>query len=400
MHRVHTGDVRLPVRLRERPRFWPTFRSPLHEPAVAARIGRVLGICVLVCFGTGLLSHYQYHPWTWLPEPATPAWGYRLSQGVHVFTGIACIPLVLVKLWTVYPRLFAWPPARSVLHALERLTVAVLVATVLIELITGLLNILNWYPWPWDFVYVHYALAWVVAGSVLLHVAVKLDVIRTGLAAPIPGPAEAPIKPAPPEGRARATSGISRRGLLLAAAGGVGVITLTTVGQAASPLEPFALLAPRRPDQAPLDVPINRTAAQAKVGSLAGAESYRLTIEGPRSFDLDLAALAALPTVDEVIPLACVEGWSVSARWRGVRLIDLVRRAGGGAHSAVRVVSLETVGAFGSSIVRGPQLGHAILATHLNGSRLTLDHGYPVRLIAPDRAGVLNTKWLTRVTVS
>jgi DMSO/TMAO reductase YedYZ molybdopterin-dependent catalytic subunit len=63
------------------------------------------------------------------------------------------------------------------------------------------------------------------------------------------------------------------------------------------------------------------------------------------------------------------------------------------------VVSLETVGAFGSSIVRGPQLGHAILATHLNGSRLTLDHGYPVRLIAPDRAGVLNTKWLTRVTV-
>jgi hypothetical protein len=245
MHRVHTGDVRLPVRLRERPRFWPTFRSPLHEPAVAARIGRVLGICVLVCFGTGLLSHYEYHPWTWLPEPATPAWGYRLSQGVHVFTGIACIPLVLVKLWTVYPRLFAWPPARSVLHALERLTVAVLVATVLIELITGLLNILNWYPWPWDFVYVHYALAWVVAGSVLLHVAVKLDVIRTGLATPISGPAEAPIEPPAPEGRARATPGISRRGLLIAAAGGVGVITLTTVGQAASPLERFALLAPR-----------------------------------------------------------------------------------------------------------------------------------------------------------
>jgi DMSO/TMAO reductase YedYZ molybdopterin-dependent catalytic subunit len=124
-----------------------------------------------------------------------------------------------------------------------------------------------------------------------------------------------------------------------------------------------------------------------------------LTVEGPRSFDLDLAALAALPTVDQVIPLACVEGWSVSARWRGVRLIDLVRRAGGGAHSEVRVVSLETVGAFGSSIVRGPQLGEAILATHLNGSRLTLDHGYPVRLIAPNRAGVLNTKWLTRVTV-
>lgn len=397
MHRGHTGDVRLSVRPHERPPFWPTFRSPLHEPAVAARIGRVLGICVLVCFGTGLLSHYQYHPWSWLPEPATPAWGYRLSQGVHVFTGIACIPLVLVKLWTVYPRLFAWPPARSPLHALERLSVAVLVATLLLELITGLLNILNWYPWPWDFVYVHYALAWVVAGSVTLHVAIKLDVIRTGLATPVSAPAGAQIEPSPAPERGRPTSGISRRGLLLAAAGGVGVVTLTTVGQAASPLEPFAVLAPRRPDQAPLDVPINRTAAQAGVISRTQAASYRLTVEGPRSFDLDLAGLAALPTVERVIPLACVEGWSVSARWRGVRLIDLVRRAGGDAHSAVRVVSLETVGAFGSSIVSRPQLEESILATHLNGSRLTVDHGYPVRLIAPNRAGVLNTKWLTRV---
>jgi hypothetical protein len=391
--------VRLTVRPHERPPFWPTFRSPLHGPAVAARIGRVLGICVLVCFGTGLLSHYQYHPWGWLPEPTTPAWGYRLSQGVHVFTGIACIPLVLVKLWTVYPRLFAWPPVRSMLHALERLSVAVLVATLLLELITGLLNILNWYPWPWDFVYVHYALAWVVAGSVTLHVAVKLDVIRAGLATPVSGPAEAQVEPSPTPDRGRPTSGISRRGLLLAAAGGVGVVTLTTVGQAASPLEPFAVLAPRRPDQAPLNVPINRTAAQAGVISRAQAASYRLTVEGPRPFDLDLAALAALPTVERVIPLACVEGWSVSAHWRGVRLIDLVRRAGGDAHSAVRVVSLETVGAFGSSIVSRPQLGQAILATHLNGSRVTVDHGYPVRLIAPNRAGVLNTKWLTRVIV-
>ena len=245
----------------------------------------------------------------------------------------------------------------------------------------------------------HYALAWVVAGSVTLHVAVKLDVIRMGLATSVSGPGEAQVEPSPAPDRGRPTSGISRRGLLLAAAGGVGVVTLTTVGQAASPLEPFAVLAPRRPDQAPLDVPINRTAAQAGVISRAQAASYRLTVKGPRSFDLDLAALAALPTVERVIPLACVEGWSVSARWRGVRLIDLVRGAGGDAHSAVRVVSLETVGAFGSSIVSRPQLGQAILATHLNGSRLTVDHGYPVRLIAPNRAGVLNTKWLTRVIV-
>ena len=41
----------------------------------------------------------------------------------------------------------------------------------------------------------------------------------------------------------------------------------------------------------------------------------------------------------------------------------------------------------------------AILATHLNGQRLDVDHGYPLRLIAPNRAGVFNTKWLNRIEV-
>jgi len=56
-------------------------------------------------------------------------------------------------------------------------------------------------------------------------------------------------------------------------------------------------------------------------------------------------------------------------------------------------------GGYGTSTIRGSELHAALLATHLNGERLTLDHGYPVRLIAPDRAGVLNTKWVTRVEV-
>jgi DMSO/TMAO reductase YedYZ molybdopterin-dependent catalytic subunit len=47
----------------------------------------------------------------------------------------------------------------------------------------------------------------------------------------------------------------------------------------------------------------------------------------------------------------------------------------------------------------GPQLSRALLATHLNGDRINLDHGYPLRLIAPNRAGVLNTKWLSRIEV-
>jgi len=149
---VPASRLRLPV---DPPRGWPRFDERLRALAVTARLGRVLGIAIGVCFVTGLLSHYQYQPWSWLPEPAHPSWGYRFTQGVHVTTGIASIPLLLVKLWSVYPRLFAWPPARSLVHALERLSVGLLVAVALIELTTGFLNVLAWYPWPWPFVAVH-----------------------------------------------------------------------------------------------------------------------------------------------------------------------------------------------------------------------------------------------------
>jgi DMSO/TMAO reductase YedYZ molybdopterin-dependent catalytic subunit len=60
---------------------------------------------------------------------------------------------------------------------------------------------------------------------------------------------------------------------------------------------------------------------------------------------------------------------------------------------------MEPNGIYARSTVRGPQLAQAILATHLNGERINIDHGYPVRLIAPDRAGVQNTKWLNAVEV-
>ena len=96
---------------------------------------------------TGLISHLHQHPPSWLDVPSRPVWGYQLTQGVHVATGIAAMPLVLAKLWTVYPRLFAWPPVRVVGTPLERLLIVPLVAGTLFELVTGLLNIVQWYPW-------------------------------------------------------------------------------------------------------------------------------------------------------------------------------------------------------------------------------------------------------------
>lgn len=399
-----------PDAARPRPKWWPHFSSPLRSTAVTARLGRLLGICFGICFVTGILSHYQYHPWSWLPEPSAPVWGYRLTQGVHVITGIASIPLLLVKLWSVYPNLFRWPLVSSGRNALERISIGVLVSSALVQLITGFFNVLDWYPWHWDFVPVHRYLAYVVIGSVLLHIAVKLPDIRYGLSTKV---AQGDVltelpwsqnpaaysnnadthQPPPP------TPAISRRGVLAAAGAGVGLVAVTTVGQTLTPLRPLGLLAVREPALGPLGVPINRTAAQAEVTKTALAPDWQLSVTGRRPFTLTRAEVEELAVHEAGLPITCVEGWSVGAHWRGMRLLDVVRRAGGTADSRVRVVSMERLGSYNRSYVEGPQLSHALLATHLNGQRLTIDHGYPLRLIAPDRAGVLNTKWLGRVEV-
>ena len=151
--------------------------GPERIPRVAVVIGRLLGAAILVCLATGAYSHLLQEPLPGMRFPTEPAWLYRVTQGAHVLCGTMAIPLLLAKLWVVYPRLFQWPPARTIPGVLERVSVAVLVASTGLELLMGLLNTFQWYPWPFDFRTVHVGLAWVVGGSVLLHVAVKLPMI-------------------------------------------------------------------------------------------------------------------------------------------------------------------------------------------------------------------------------
>lgn len=393
------------------PALWPKFSSPIRSTAFTARVGRVLGIFFGICFVTGMLSHYQYEPWLWLPEPASPVWTYRLTQGTHVITGIAIIPLLLIKLWSVYPKLFSWPPVKSARNGLERASIALLVSSALVEVATGFFNTLNWYPWSWSFVPVHRFLGYVVIGSILLHIAVKLPDIKYGLKTKLPegdvlteiGWEDNPdaysnndsthIAPPKPEG-------VSRRGVMIAGGVGIGAIIVTTAGQTVTPLADVGLFSIRRAkDASELGVPVNRTAAQAKVLYINRSADWRLTVIGKTTRTMDLSQLLIMGDAEADFPISCVEGWSVGAHWRGVTLLDIIAMVGGNEGSRVKVSSIEPKGSFNYSFVDGPQVAEALLATHLNGQQLTDDHGYPLRLIAPGRAGVLNTKWLHKVEV-
>jgi len=376
-----------PAALRRGPLREDAFGSPLHDPAVTARIGRWLGIAFATCFTTGLISHYLQLQPSWLAwVPSRPVWGYRVSQGIHVGTGLATVPLLLAKLWTVAPKLWDWPPVRSVLHGLERLSILLLVSSAIFEVVTGLVNVVQWYPWPFFFPRVHYYVGWVALGSIALHVAVKAPTIAAALATREPaGGAEGPA--------------VDRRGFLLAVGAAVAVVTVLTAGQTVRPLRRLALLAPRRPDIGPQGLPVNRTAAGARIRPRG--PDYRLVVTGPRPYALSLAELRALPQHEATLPITCVEGWSATGHWRGVRLRDLLERAGAPPGVAARVTSLEASGLYRQSVVGSRHAADrlTLLALELNGEPLDLDHGSPVRLIAPNRPGVLQTKWVARVEV-
>ena len=246
-------------------------------------------------------------------------------------------------------------------------------------------------------------------GSILLHIGIKLPDIKYGLQAKL---AEADVLTEIPWSEnpdAHSNAGkveppkmpaMNRRGLFVAVGSGIGAIVLTTVGQTVTPLSRVGLLATRQASKGPQGVPVNKTAHSAGVVDLAQQADWSLEVGGPRPFVLTLAEVEAMAAHERHLPISCVEGWSVGAHWRGIPVIDLVRRAGGDASSRVDVFSMQPDGPYKHSTLDGPQVSAAMFATHLNGERLDIDHGYPLRLISPNRPGVLQTKWLNRIEVS
>ncbi|WP_329081011.1 molybdopterin-dependent oxidoreductase [Streptosporangium sp. NBC_01469] len=407
-----------------RQEFW---RSPLRGPWLTSVFGLVLLIGIPILAITGLLSYAAYNPrlpgnditpgkgllgfylFDW---PTRPVWLYRFTQGTHVILGLTLVPVLLAKLWSVIHKLFAWPPARSPAEAVERASLLLLVGGAVFEFVTGILNIQLFYVFPFSFYPAHLYGAWIFLAAFVVHVAFKLprmisalrsrDIrreLRTGLADTHPEPPDpdglVAADPAPPT--------VSRRGLLAFVGGGSMLMFGLSVGQTIDgPLRRTALLAPhgRVYGTGPNDFQVNKTAADVGVDMAGMGPQWRLTLIGPHPARLSRADLLAMPLYTYRLPIACVEGWSTEQTWTGVRLADLARLAGaavGGSDVFVR--SLQMGGVFSHASLSARQVAdpRSLLALRVNGADLSLNHGFPARIMVPNAPGVHNTKWVRRL---
>jgi hypothetical protein len=371
------------------------FTSRLRSPAVAARIGVWLGTCFVIAFVTGFISHEAHVTHPFIAFPTRPVWLYRVTQGLHVASGTAAIPLLLVKLWSVFPKLFARPSRRAAelaIESLERGSIALLVGSAIFELASGLANTAQWYPWGFHFRATHDAMAWIAIGALAVHVAVKLPLVRSVLGAPIEN--EEHDRPGIND-----TAPLSRRALLRGSLLASGAAVLLTSGSTVPLLRRVSVFGVRSGD-GPGGIPINKSARAAGVIASALSTEYRLTVRHEsqeRSFSR--ADLEALRQRTGDLPIACVEGWSASGTWTGVRLRDLLDLVGAPRGRDVRFTSLQQHGPYKVTTLPSQFADDPLtmVALGLNGEKLAIDHGYPCRLIAPDRPGVFQTKWLETV---
>jgi len=404
------------------------FKSPLRGPWLSSLLSSALLPLIVICALTGFLSHAAYQPdlgenglfdegvdlyfFDW---PTSPAWLYAATQGLHIITGLAAIPILLAKLWAVIPQLFERPAVRSAAHLFERLGLALLVSGALFVFATGVLNIQIYYPFGFSFVPAHYFGSFVFLAGLVLHVVSKVGVMRDafrqqGVLAPLRDDLEHTEREPDLEGRRTAVPGnpapatMTRRLLIgTVGAGSVGLAAMGTGQVVGGPLRNLAFLAPRGENagDGPNDFMVNKSFEAVDIRMEEVGSSWRLALEtdGKPGPMLSRDDLMGMELIEADLPIACVEGWSTTQRWSGIRLTELARMAGAEGAAEVEVRSLQKGGVLRKATLTRGQLEapDSMLALKVNGVDLSLDHGFPARLIVPALPGVHNTKWVKKM---
>jgi len=151
-------------------------------------------------------------------------------------------------------------------------------------------------------------------------------------------------------------------------------------------------------------LPVGRFRIYTVTGDLPsrGDGDYRLSVAGhvDNPFEMNAPDLRAMPPTHLKRDFQCVTGWRVhDVNWSGVRLVDLLDRAG--VRQGAGGVEF---GSFDGRYTESLTLDQArrsdvLVAYEMEGKPLSSAHGGPVRLYVPSMYGYKSCKWLNRITV-
>lgn len=137
------------------------------------------------------------------------------------------------------------------------------------------------------------------------------------------------------------------------------------------------------------------------------AVSWRLAITGlveKKIKPLTLEEIKSMESVEVMRTLKCIgdpigEEQMGNATWKGVRLRDIIQKAGVKANT--KVVVFQCADSYHTAIPLEDALHEeTILAYQMNGETLPIDHGFPVRLLNPGHYGTKNPKWIVNIQLA
>ena len=142
---------------------------------------------------------------------------------------------------------------------------------------------------------------------------------------------------------------------------------------------------------------------------IVDVNSWTLTIDGDvdKEVTFTFDDLMAMELIERDITLTCVSNdiggkYVGSARWLGVRLMDLLEMAGISNTKADQMLSTDVDGmTIGTPFDLATDGRDAMIAIGMNGKSLPIEHGFPARMVIPGLYGFISaTKWISKITLT
>ena len=334
--------------------------------------------------------------------PTAPAWLYALTQGLHVVSGARRDPDPAGEALVGDAEAVRVAAVRSPAHALERLSLALLVGGSLFVFFTGRPQHPALLPVELlSFVPAHYYGAFIFLAALGLHLVIKLPVaLRAFRERGVLAPLRDDLAHTEPEPAARGHDGPARPGARRRSPAAAcwrpsarGSLGLARDRASASRRRPAARArvfwrrAAASSATGPNGFPVNKTAAAVGIEPERTGAGWRLRSTGARRVELSRDELLAMPQRDRVaadrLRRGLVDDPGVD---RGAAARPRARSPDATASRARPSTRCSRRGSFSAATLSGGQVADArsLLALRVNGADLSLDHGYPG---AGDRPG-------------